>query len=79
MAVIEVPDHYVPTIATAMLEYAGNVIVKRGFVPAFVHQMADAWDERGLNPGPGSDFFWEAVARMNSGAGAIIHEQGLVK
>lgn len=73
---IEVPDHFVPTIASAMIFRAVTVINRDGYVPSFLHQYAEAWDcgvryEDSVYP------FWEAV-RSAGGSAQTMKKAGVL-
>lgn len=64
---VEIPDHYLPTLGQSMVEYAVDVINRADIVPGFLHQLASLWD-KGIHYPADDRNFW--VACYDAGARA---------
>lgn len=62
--IVEIPDHYGITVCAALVGHGAFAIELNGYVPAFVHVLADTFDKLG-----GADDFltdyWNAMTTVN--------------
>jgi hypothetical protein len=58
--IIEIPDHFAPTVCSALVWHGAFVVRTVGIVPAFVHQYSDTFDKLG-GRGIGGCDYWDAL------------------